>query len=123
MSNIFSSGFNLPPSCSVNDIPGNSPEDAKWEQLTSKFWGNKENCTDELWEKFAAAKLEDDLMDIVDKAIEYGIDYAEKSDYDDYEASKEFKKLMIEDLLKESKVPQTVIDGVLKILDGDYDSP
>lgn len=25
------SGFNLPPGCSVSDLPGNRPEDAAWE--------------------------------------------------------------------------------------------
>ena len=27
------SSFNLPPGCSESDIPGNRPEDAKWEAL------------------------------------------------------------------------------------------
>ena len=26
-------GFNLPPGCSVSDIPGNSSEDAAWDKL------------------------------------------------------------------------------------------
>ena len=27
------SGFNLPPGCSLRDIPGNRPEDAEWDSL------------------------------------------------------------------------------------------
>jgi hypothetical protein len=27
------SGYNLPPGCSVSDIPGNRPEDQAWEEL------------------------------------------------------------------------------------------
>ena len=73
MRNIFGDGSNLPPGCSVNDIPGNRPEDEAWEKITTDFWEG-EHCSDELWKKFSDVKLDSDLMDIVDKAIEYGME-------------------------------------------------
>lgn len=71
-------GWDLPPGCSVNDIPGNRPEDAEWEKLEAEFWSNKNNCSDELWDKFEQAKLSDSLMDIVTKAIDYGMELGRK---------------------------------------------
>lgn len=67
-------GFNLPPGCNVSDIPGNRPEDAEWERIEEKFWNDDQNCTKALWEKFSKAKLDDALMDIVTKAITYGME-------------------------------------------------
>ena len=34
------SGFNLPPGCSVNSIPGNSAEDARWEKMFDHLAGS-----------------------------------------------------------------------------------
>ena len=31
-------GFNMPPGCSPNDIPGNRPEDTKREELWNQFY-------------------------------------------------------------------------------------
>ena len=73
MANIFGGNSNLPPGCRVNDIPGNRPEDAEWEEITNKFWDGK-HVTDKVWHKFTVAKLDDDLLDVVDKAIEYGME-------------------------------------------------
>ena len=76
-------GWDLPPGVSVNDIPGNRPEDAEWEQLTANFWNDKQNVTDETWAKFDKAQLSDDLMTIVDKAIEYGMELGRKENAQD----------------------------------------
>lgn len=48
------SGFNLPPGCSVSDIPGNRPEDGVEERLLEMFavaygYGFDEQQIVELW--------------------------------------------------------------------------
>lgn len=49
--------------------------DAEWEKIIMDFWEKKPLvCSDELWNKFVEVKLENDLMEIVDDAIQYGID-------------------------------------------------
>lgn len=70
-------GWDLPPGVSPSDIPGNRPEDEAWEKITLDFWNGK-YCSDELWKKFEEAKLSNDLIDIVDKAIDYGMELGRK---------------------------------------------
>lgn len=82
MSNIFGGGSNLPPGCSVNDIPGNTPEDAYWEGIELTFWEDKKNCPDVLWKKFEKAELSDPLMEIVVKAIMFGVEIGTKQERD-----------------------------------------
>ena len=67
-------GWDLPPGVSPSDIPGNRPEDEAWEKIENAFWENDKNCSKELWSSFEEAKLDSDLMDIVDKAIGYGME-------------------------------------------------
>jgi hypothetical protein len=68
-----------------------SPEDGKWEAMENDFWEDEEKCgcSIELWKKFEAANLSDDLMDIVDKALMYGIELGrkEEKEYQDEEKS------------------------------------
>ena len=67
-------GWDLPPGVSPSDIPGNRPEDEAWEKIENVFWENDKNCSKELWSKFAEAELDSDLVDIVTKAIDYGME-------------------------------------------------
>ena len=80
MNNIFGGGDNLPPGCSVNDIPGCRPEDEAREKLAEGFWSDKNNCPDELWQKFQDADLDGDLCFVVDNAIQFGIATVEAND-------------------------------------------
>ncbi len=70
-------GWDLPPGVSTNMIHGNRPEDEAWEAILNGFWDSK-HCSDELWNKFEKAKLDGDLTDVVNKAIEYGMDIGQK---------------------------------------------
>jgi hypothetical protein len=68
-------GWDLPPGCSVSDIPGNRPEDSEMEALEERFY--KENNTEPEWEEFNALnnKSKNDLLlNIVSKAITFGIE-------------------------------------------------
>jgi len=66
-------GSTLPPGCNASDIPGNRPEDEKWDEILENFWNGK-YCSDEQFEQFCKAGLDSALIDIVDEAIEYGMD-------------------------------------------------
>jgi len=57
------SGFNLPPGCSVNDIPGNRPEDGvaeRLEELFAEAWSYAftEEQILELWREVCAFEQE-----------------------------------------------------------------
>jgi len=99
MNNIFGGGSNLPPGCSVNDIPGNSPEDGRWEAIEDAFWSNTKNCSDENWMKFDKAQLDDSLMDVVTKAISYGIEIGTKQCYENAQDNKVYDKEYMESIL------------------------
>jgi len=71
-------GWDLPPGCHVSDIPGNRPEDGAWEKIELAFWENNKNCTKGLWAKFEKAKLDNELMEVVAKAIDYGMELGRK---------------------------------------------
>ena len=85
-------GWDLPPGCNLSDIPGNRPEDEKWEAITEGFWTGK-HCTDEVYHKFEKAKLDSALIDIVDKAIEYGMEIGRKEEHSNQEMELQMKEL------------------------------
>jgi hypothetical protein len=68
-------GWDLPPGCSINDIPGNSDEDAKWEQLMMDFYEKTEFTKKEL--EFIDP-LNETVDYIVQKAITYGMELGRK---------------------------------------------
>ena len=77
-------GWDLPPGCSINDIPGNDPHECERENFEEDFW--EKNCSDELWKKLDELKLSDAMMNIVSKAIDAGIEIGriqEKLDEDE----------------------------------------
>jgi hypothetical protein len=87
-------GFNLPPGCSVNDIPGNRPEDVEQEILMTEFYKalsvDEVSLINELTsEGFKSTRL--DLENIIWKAIEFGRRIANQQDqpedYEDYSKS------------------------------------
>jgi len=58
-------GWDLPPGCSISDIPGNRPEDEKWEAMIEGFYNGLSK------EELEIAETCDEL---ITKAIEYGIE-------------------------------------------------
>ena len=65
-------GWNLPPGCNVSDIPGNRPEDEAWENLCQDFYSA---ITEKEWKKIEG------VTDIIEKAIEYGIEAGKKEQH------------------------------------------
>jgi len=94
-------GFNMPPGCNVNDIPGNRPEDVEQDVLMTEFYeslsADEVNVITGLEEFTTKIKLEG----IIWKAIEFGRkignqqdqpeDYQEDPSDEDYRG--EFKKI------------------------------
>ena len=68
-------GWDLPPGCSVSDIPGNRPEDEAWEKVINDFWDEK-RFTKEEWA--ISENLDDVINDIIEKAIVYGMELGRK---------------------------------------------
>ena len=66
-------GWGLPPGCRVSDIPGNRPEDEAWDIMMDKFYQETHFTKEE-------QKVIDDqvVVDIITKAIEYGIEVGAK---------------------------------------------
>ncbi len=78
--NIF--GWGLPPGVSVNDIPGNTPEDEKWERIIDGFWHEK-RFTKKEWfasEKLSSEQFSSEFYNIITKAIDYGIELGHKEE-------------------------------------------
>ena len=111
-------GWDLPPGVSVSDIPGNRPEDAEWEKLEQEFWDNENNCTKEQWNLFEKAQLSDKLMDIVNNAIEYGMEVARKQDQHHREQNDLYEKEHIEEQLNRTKISKKTIQRVMDIING-----
>ena len=71
-------GFNLPPGCNVNDIPGNRPEDGINEEIEMGFYVNTPSkygntrFTPEEWKYLGSKNRTKHLEDIIWKAIQYG---------------------------------------------------
>lgn len=114
-------GWDLPPGCRVSDIPGNRPEDEEWEKITEGFWDGK-HCSDEVYHKFEKAKLDNDLIDIVDKAIEYGMGIGQKEADTCRQENQYYESRFVEEILEKDKVPQVTIDKVIHIIKGDYET-
>ena len=77
-------GWNLPPGCNVNDIPGNSREDGILEAIEEGFYDNKPGkyghvrFTPQEWKYLGSKNRTTHLEDIIWKAIEYGMDIGYK---------------------------------------------
>lgn len=63
-------GWDLPPGCRASDIPGNRPEDKKWEAIINGFWDKKRTPEKDMILENAS----DNLIELIDEAIEYGIE-------------------------------------------------
>lgn len=78
-------GWDLPPGVRVSDIPGNRPEDEKWEAILNGFWEKKDRKQDEQLVLDEAAQV---YVDLIDEAIEYGIEIGGKQAKEDEEENK-----------------------------------
>lgn len=107
-------GFNLPPGCNVSDIPGNRPEDERWEAILEGFW-NGENCSNDDWEKFEEVSLDSKLVDVVDKAIEYGMEINKKEQQSIDSENKYYETRFIEEAIW-NNTPEKAIEKIKSIL-------
>jgi len=108
-------GWDLPPGVRVSDIPGNRPEDEAWEKITLGFYEGK--LTKEEWEKIES------FIEIVDKAIEYGIEVGNKQAEDIRLENRFYETNFIREALENAVVPNEVIKKVTDILGGNYETP
>jgi hypothetical protein len=104
-------GWDLPPGCSVNDIPGNRPEDATWEAIELDFW--EKTATKEEWE---LVEKSDKLMSLITKAITYGMTITEKRMADMQAENHHYEMSYIEEEMSKAKTPQEALDKIKKIL-------
>ena len=87
-------GFNMPPGCNVNYIPGNRPEDVEQDVLMTEFYASLSedelNLMNALTNEGFMRSIRIDLEKVLWKAIEFGrrIDNQkdQPKDYKDYEA-------------------------------------
>ena len=108
--NIF--GWDLPPGCSVSYIPGNRPEDEKWEAVINGFWDKKYT---EAKDKILA-DADTDLTELIDEAIEYGMDIGAKENQAIVEESKYYETRFIQEALENSKPPNEALTKIKSIL-------
>lgn len=86
-------GWSLPPGCRVSDIPGNRPQDEEWEAIINGFWDKKR--TEPKDKILADANTE--LVELIDEAIEYGIDIGGKQERANAEENKGWEKMYHEE--------------------------
>jgi len=104
-------GWDLPPGVSVSDIPGNRPEDQKWEGIYEHFWDEKRikerksgiHITPENGEQITKlyegdnAKLVEAVDNHIIMAIEYGFELgAQEADANNKE-NEQYKHLWAEE--------------------------
>jgi len=72
-------GWDLPPGCSINDIPGNRPEDMEAEAIQDAFWTKMEEKYPDLLKQYNEDVHKDNEASTpryyVDEFISYAIDF------------------------------------------------
>lgn len=113
-------GWDLPPGCRVSDIPGNRPEDERWEAIYENFWNKdrlisksfgiqitkeKFEAMDKIWRsnsKVNRAFVE--LMDdYISAAIEYGMEVGVEEKLASREESKYYDRMAVEKAFEDAK--------------------
>lgn len=94
-------GWDLPPGVRASDIPGNRPEDEAWERITLGFYEGK--LTKEEWGKI------EPFVEIVDKAIEYGIEVGQRQAEDIRLENKHYETSFVIETLEKSGVSQEMV--------------
>ncbi len=110
-------GWDLPPGCRVSDIPGNRPEDEKWEQIYDKFW-DKERLTKpqsgiiisekeyEQMTKLYNSNLSKVIDNYIMAAIEYGMDIGRKEEAEAFKENKGCEEAYAEERMNKKIYPE-----------------
>lgn len=126
-------GWDLPPGVSVSDIPGNRPEDERWEYIYDNFW-DKERLTkttlgtkiseeeyakmDKIWR--SKSKVNMSLVDLIDKyitcALEYGIEFAEKEARENEKMNKQDDRMAVENAFENCQSLEEAKNKVIEYL-------
>ena len=105
-------GWELPPGVSVNDIPGNRPEDGEWEAICEKFFDKERllasrqitekqhDDMDRLYRESEFAPLVDDY---IRAAIQYGLDSGEKQASEAWQQERRYENENIFEVLKTAR--------------------
>jgi len=118
MSSIFGGNSNLPPGCSVSDIPGNTPEDERAEAIYENFFdknrmknrkfgirisGKESRAMDAVYRAKKYRKIREAVDTYIIAAIEYGMEIgsaetrenilSSQAEYKDYINGKRIPKL------------------------------
>lgn len=112
-------GWDLPPGCSLSDIPGNRPGDEAWEKLYDTFW-NKERLTkthigivitEKEYERMEKLYNSPKLSELVDNyimaAIEYGMELGRTEEIETAKENKGYEENYAEERLNKKIYPES----------------
>jgi hypothetical protein len=91
-------GWDLPPGCSVSDIPGNRPEDVEWERIEEAFYTNepdkygRKRFTDKQWKYLGSKNRSQYLEEIITIALDYGIELGRAQMKEELQQDKEWRE-------------------------------
>ncbi len=132
--NIFGGNSNLPPGCSVSDIPGNRPEDEAWERIYDNFWDKERLTTTHIgiritekeyaeMDKLYNGKHNSVIDSYIMAAIEYGMEIGQKQSDDTNKENRFYEANVIRETLEKLGISQEIIGKVIDILGGNYETP
>lgn len=114
-------GWDLPPGCSVSDIPGNRPEDGKLEEIELAFYENTEvngrkRFTPEEWKYLGSKKRTTHLEDIIWKAIEYGMEIGGKGAINEEQLDRDMRKWHIIEEIEKLELSKDMKENIANII-------
>lgn len=98
-------GWDLPPGCRISDIPGNRPEDERWEATIEGFWNKKGRKAEE---QKALDNASDIYVELIDQAIKYGMELGQREEQAIVEENKYYEQLAEEQQEMEAHNDTTV---------------
>jgi len=121
-------GWDLPPGCSINDIPGNRPEDGYWEELFLHFLDEKR-----IKERKFGIKVSDEETALITKlyndpkyssaidaylqmAIEFGIEVGEKQSEEALCENKYYEEQYLQQEFEKLRLSQDIIAKIFVII-------
>jgi len=119
-------GWDLPPGCRVSDIPGNRPEDERWEAIYDGFFKEEriaykkygttlpKNYLKQLDRAFKLKSL--DIDAIITDAIEYGMEVEQKASQANREENKYYDRMTAERAFEDAKDKDEALKKVLYYL-------
>ena len=108
-------GWDLPPGCSISDIPGNRPGDEKWEAIIENFFDNKRirkrkfgipisekdmRAMNQVYHAKKYRKIQEAVDAYIYMAIEYGIELGHQEEKEQQDEN-EYYEQQAEDCEKE----------------------